>query len=572
MSAFTIASRCRYVATLVLVVLAIPTESATTQSIRRAFDDFDPSIDESQWSSYQGVTTAAGNCGQTALSGNALYFDGIEERQMSTKDLKTTSGGFVRFYLAAGNLSTCGVVSAEQSAQLAYSTDGGHVYTELRKYVLNDTVAVGQWSFLEEVMPMGAMSGSTRFRWRYVGSGGTNWFAIDNFEVLESAGAGSAPFLWSLSPTRGSTSGAVTVYINGTNFRRSDGLSCRFGSTVATALYVSPFLIACDTPAHAGGSVQLVVLNDLTDESSISNELQFVFDEPAYLTTFYPTKGPESGGTQVEVHGDHFIDTPKLTCRFGEHAYTPGIYSSASVIFCRAPEHYPGNVTLQISTNQIDFEPNQLTYEFQTNVNISSLLPLRGPTEGGTAVTVEGSNFPQWAHLGITCRFDGKVVSATWVSSTQIVCGTPALSEGYRGVDVSVNNQDYTPSKLMFEFFSKDAAGTQLVPYVQTEDGESYTLAAEEARGWTQANETDMQYQYMVLPTIIALDPARGSFEGGSKIAVIVSGIARTDGECCLPAHYLVSILSNIAVLCRGDLSIRWYNRCDCILGFCVTH
>ena len=81
MSAFTIASRCRYVATLVLVVLAIPTESATTQSIRRAFDDFDPSIDESQWSSTQGVTTAASNCGQTALSGNALYFDGIEERQ-----------------------------------------------------------------------------------------------------------------------------------------------------------------------------------------------------------------------------------------------------------------------------------------------------------------------------------------------------------------------------------------------------------------------------------------------------------------------------------------------------------
>src|SRR5439155_23434062 len=69
------------------------------------FDDFDPSIDTLQWSSFGG-TVLATNYGGSISGSNSLWFGGNGSRFAVTRPLNTANGGTVQFYLriASGSL------------------------------------------------------------------------------------------------------------------------------------------------------------------------------------------------------------------------------------------------------------------------------------------------------------------------------------------------------------------------------------------------------------------------------------------------------------------------------------
>ena len=138
-----------------VTIIAIIFLAQCVSGIRRSYDDFDHTIDPSQWSHYRGVNVRSDKCGQLSgdarqpltprivpvwddggcclletipklgrrarlsippkaimnartefprgpLAGSALYFDGSSlPREASTKDLQTYTGGVVRFYLVS---------------------------------------------------------------------------------------------------------------------------------------------------------------------------------------------------------------------------------------------------------------------------------------------------------------------------------------------------------------------------------------------------------------------------------------------------------------------------------------
>lgn len=102
---------------------------------------------------------------------------------------------------------------------------------------------------------------------------------FDNFEV----GSNSAPTVTSVSPTAGTTSGGTSVTITGTGFL--SGATVSFGGTAATNVsIVSSTSITATTPAHAAGTVNVVVTNTDSQNGTLSNGFTYTASETVILS------------------------------------------------------------------------------------------------------------------------------------------------------------------------------------------------------------------------------------------------------------------------------------------------
>ena len=154
-------------------------------------DDFDPNIDNSQWSSIENGSVNSNFAG----SGNSLFFSGGNAggttRFAVSQALDLTSGGFISFDLIFGTSSNGGEnADSGEDVVLEYSTDGT-TWTELALY---DTEDYTSWSNLIETIPTTAQTASTLVRWRQISHSGSsfdNW-GLDNVELLD-AGTNFAP-------------------------------------------------------------------------------------------------------------------------------------------------------------------------------------------------------------------------------------------------------------------------------------------------------------------------------------------------------------------------------------------
>lgn len=81
-----------------------------------------------------------------------------------------------------------------------------------------------------------------------------------------------------------------------------------------------------------------------------------------------------------------------------------------------------------------------------------------GPLNGGTAVTVSGSGFPNTA--GIKCRLaEIGDVFAIWESASRVVCHAPSAGkECTVSVEFSGNGQDFTADAVAFRYSTQPSA------------------------------------------------------------------------------------------------------------------
>ncbi|PSR02857.1 MAG: hypothetical protein BRD50_06785, partial [Bacteroidetes bacterium SW_11_45_7] len=128
-------------------------------------DDFDPAIDNSIWSSMNGVSSET-YCGANSGT-NHLWFGGSSGiRQISTIDLNTLRGGTIELYLKATTSGTnCESPGAsDEYMLLQYSNDGGTSWADINTYTYNNFDGV--YGLVSEQIPAAAQTSSTRFRIR----------------------------------------------------------------------------------------------------------------------------------------------------------------------------------------------------------------------------------------------------------------------------------------------------------------------------------------------------------------------------------------------------------------------
>lgn len=159
-------------------------------------DNFDPMV-SSNWTSVTGGV-ASNSCG--SVSGNALYFDGSSVREAVTKTLNVLSGGTINFSLKIAYSASYPCESADFSEDvvLQYSTNGS-TWNDISIYYAGSNT-YQNFTSVSAVIPSGAMTSSTKFRWTqtyFSGSGYDNW-AIDNVSI---SGGSTGNFTYSWSPS-----------------------------------------------------------------------------------------------------------------------------------------------------------------------------------------------------------------------------------------------------------------------------------------------------------------------------------------------------------------------------------
>ena len=148
-----------------------------------------------------------------------------------------------------------------------------------------------------------------------------------------------------------------------------------------------------------------------------------------------PNSGPTAGGTAVTITGTDFASAATVT--FGGTAATHVVVTNSTTITATTPVKSAGAVTVTVTVRgQSGSLARGFTYVAAPTV--SKVSPNSGPTTGGTAVTITGTNFAS----GATVAFGGTAATHVVVTnSTTITATTPAKSAGAVTVTVTVSSQ-----------------------------------------------------------------------------------------------------------------------------------
>ncbi|MGC9035951.1 MAG: immunoglobulin domain-containing protein, partial [Verrucomicrobiia bacterium] len=156
------------------------------------FDDFEPNIDTTQWSSFGGElgkTVIATNYGGSVSGVNSLWFGGDSQRYAATRAINTLQGGQVVFYLRISNGSSEPWEMADlpdEGVVLEYSVNNGNSWSELARYDSYGAPYTINWQMQTVMIPEGAQRTNTMFRWRQLSHSGSccDHWAIDDVRVL----------------------------------------------------------------------------------------------------------------------------------------------------------------------------------------------------------------------------------------------------------------------------------------------------------------------------------------------------------------------------------------------------
>jgi hypothetical protein len=239
------------------------------------------------------------------------------------------------------------------------------------------------------------------------------------------ASVSSPPAITSVSPGSGSTAGGTSVTLSGTGFS-SSGNAVVIGGVSATPSAESSTSITFTTPAHAAGSVDIVVTT--ADGQSVTSTNAYTYVAAPTTTSVTPNSGPTAGGTSVVIQGTAFTGATAVS--FGGSPATGVVVNSATQITAVSPAGSAGTVSVSVTTpGGTGTLSNAFVYVAAPT--ITSVSPAAGPTAGGTSVTVTGTNLS--SATGVA--FGGVAGTITANTATSITVTAPA---GAGVVDVAV--------------------------------------------------------------------------------------------------------------------------------------
>ena len=249
---------------------------------------------------------------------------------------------------------------------------------------------------------------------------------------------GPGPTVNSVLPNSGPVVGGTVVTITGTEFQ--SGATVTFGQSPAAAVvFSSATQLLATTPAHAPGTVDVIVRNPDGQSATVSGGFTYQPVPAPTTISILPTSGPEAGGTLVTVWGTNFL--AGATVSFGGVAAASVTVTSATQLGAVTPPHAAGVVDVRVTNPDDQFATLVGAFTYGTPPpTILSVAPSSGTTAGGTPVTITGTGF-QPAVPDTMVTFGG--VAGTGVnvlSSTKIQVTTPAHAVG--PVPVQVTNPD----------------------------------------------------------------------------------------------------------------------------------
>lgn len=239
-----------------------------------------------------------------------------------------------------------------------------------------------------------------------------------------------APVITTVVQDNGDVAGGQKVEISGKNFRPQP--TVLFGDKEAASVeYVSPEKLVVVTPAGVQGEVTLTVKNDDGQQATA----KFRYHAQPVIAEIVPNKGPVSGGNEVVIKGDYFMNGAVV--KFGDNSATTNSVTQKEIKVKAPASTNSGAVTVEV-TNPDGTKVNMPNgYTYIEGPKITSITPNVGSTLGGEQVTITGSQFEQ----DIKLFLKNKEVPVEFISATELRFVTPAWSTA-ESVDVKIVNPD----------------------------------------------------------------------------------------------------------------------------------
>jgi hypothetical protein len=239
----------------------------------------------------------------------------------------------------------------------------------------------------------------------------------------------AAPTVTSVAPSIIDSSATTSITINGTGFLdTASAPTVVIDSGGTNSVCAGPVVsgggtvITCTAPAHAAGTVNILVTNaDLNTQSNAPSNI-FTYVDPPTVASVLPTAGVLTGGTAITITGTNFVAAPAPLVTIDGVDCTGIVVTGSTQIDCNTPAGSAG--AKDIVVTQFSTLTGTLTngYTYNPPPTVTSVDETFGPDTGGRAITITGTNFVS-APSAIT--IDGVACSATgFTSSTIVTCTT----------------------------------------------------------------------------------------------------------------------------------------------------
>ena len=367
-----------------------------------------------------------------------------------------------------------------------------------------------------------------------------------------------APTISSVSPSSGSTLGGTLITITGTNLTGATIVT--IGSVGVTSFtVVSATSISAVTPEGAVGP-QIVAVTTEGGSASKPNAFTYVTPLPT-ITLVNPNSGVLAGGTAITITGTNF--TGATVVKIGANAATSVVVVSDTSITAVTPAGLAGAQSVAVTTaGGIATAPGAFTYTNVSLPSIASVSPTSGPSSGGTAITITGTNL-----TGATSVKVGGVAATSVVvaSATSITAVTPAGTLGQQDVSVTTPLGSATAVKAFTYEIPAPTIASLSPTSGTTLGGTTVTISGAHLTGATSVTFGGVAATNVVVvsdTSITAVTPARTS---GAKSVVVTTpaGIATALNAFTfeLPAPTITSVNPNTGVLAGGtDITISGTN------------
>jgi hypothetical protein len=231
-----------------------------------------------------------------------------------------------------------------------------------------------------------------------------------------------------VSPSSGTTAGGDVLTITGTGF---DDVTDAFvgGAPCVLVNIVSDTDLECTTPAHSAGAAAIQLDDSNGAMALVGGDFTFL-DQPQ-VSTVTPASGPTAGGATIVIGGGDFTDASSVTV--GGTPCANYSIDSTTQITCTTPAGIAGLTGVSVTTPGGSDTYNS-SYTYVASPTVTSAAPSAGPTAGGTALTVTGTNLT--GATAVTVGGSGCTgVSVT--SSTSLTCTSPSGVPGAANVVVT---------------------------------------------------------------------------------------------------------------------------------------
>eukprot|EP01089_Gocevia_fonbrunei_P016598 TRINITY_DN5188_c0_g1_i1.p1 TRINITY_DN5188_c0_g1~~TRINITY_DN5188_c0_g1_i1.p1 ORF type:complete len:681 (-),score=90.84 TRINITY_DN5188_c0_g1_i1:37-2079(-) len=172
-----------------------------------------------------------------------------------------------------------------------------------------------------------------------------------------------------------------------------------------------------------------------------------------------PELGFVTGGTLITITGNNFFDFgSSMACRFNSTIVEAKYIDDSKVTCISPPNSSPGSVALLYSADQEQYtDAGIFTFYdepkiFNSQPNFVYLGKYDNPK-----IYLNGSGFENVSK--IVCKFNDSMVSANFISTTNISCNTPVLNSiGNVTISITYNNQTFSKAHIIFEVKSPQSS------------------------------------------------------------------------------------------------------------------